>query len=84
MFKGRYGKLLSDIGKMADLLRDNLDILAEAVISGKDIPDMVPRILPGMFYWRIMQKPVARINTNAWRKVAKKNGADVDAKPYLE
>ena len=84
MFKGRYGKQMHDLGKEADIMRGILDNLADAIISNQDLPDMAPRTLPGMFYWKILQKPIAKMNTNSWRKVAKRNGQNVDARPYLE
>lgn len=84
MFQGRYGKLMPELGKTANIMRGILDNLADAIISGTDLPDMAPRTFPGMFYWKILKKPFARINTNHWRKVAKEKGEDADARPYLE
>ncbi len=84
MFQGRYGKLMPELGKTANIMRGILDNLADAIISGTDLPDMAPRTFPRMFYWKILKKPFAKINTNHWRKVAKENGEDADARPYLE
>jgi len=84
MFRGRYGKQMPDLGKEADIMRGILDDLADATISETDLPDMAPRVLPGMFYWKILKKPFAKINTRSWRKVAKEKGEDADARPYLE
>ncbi len=84
MFKGRWGKQMHDLGKEADIMRGILDNLADAVISETDLPDMAPRVLPGMFYWKILKKPITKINTRHWRKVAKEKGEDADARPYLD
>ncbi|MBK5114072.1 MAG: NAD(P)H-dependent oxidoreductase [Candidatus Heimdallarchaeota archaeon] len=84
MFRGRYGKQLHELGKEANILRGVLDDLADAISTDSDIPDMAPKILPGMFYWKILQKPFAKMNTSGWRKAAKEKGEDPDARPYLD
>ena len=84
MFRGRYGKLLTDLGKEANILKGILAEVSEALSTNTDLPDMAPKMFPGMFYWKIMQKPITRMNTRGWRKVARDKGEDPDARPYLD
>ncbi len=84
MFQGRIGKQLSELGKIADPLKNVLNDIVEAISTNKTLPDMAPKIFPGIFYWKILQKPLAKMNTKGWRNAAKNKGEDADAKPYLE
>ncbi|NHJ46644.1 MAG: hypothetical protein FK733_02540 [Asgard group archaeon] len=84
MFRGRYGKLLHELGKEANILRGILDELADNISSNTDFPDLAPKIFPGMFYWKFLQKPIVRLNTKGWRKAARDKGEDPDARPYLD
>jgi hypothetical protein len=84
MFRGRYGKLLTDLGKEANILKGILAEVSEALSVNTDLPDMAPKIFPGIFYWKILQKPITRMNTKGWRKVAQDKGEDPDARPYLD
>ncbi len=84
MFRGRIGKQMHELGKVANIMRGILDDLADAISTETDLPDMAPKVLPNMFYWKILKKPFAKINTKSWRKVAANKGENPDAKPYLD
>ncbi|MHA1187073.1 MAG: NAD(P)H-dependent oxidoreductase [Candidatus Heimdallarchaeota archaeon] len=84
MFQGRTGKLLSELGKMADPLKNVLNDVVEAISNDNILPNLAPKIFPGIFYWKILQKPLAKMNTKGWRNAAKDIGEDPDARPYLD
>ena len=84
IFQGRRGKQLNELGKNADKMKSVLNSVAETLSTGEDLPDLVPKVMPGIFYWKILKRSFLRMGDKSWSKIAEEKGEQVDAKPYLE
>ncbi len=84
MFQGKHGKLLTEVGKIAEKMMTSLEEVAETLSNGDILPDMVPKVYPGFFYWKILKRPLLKMSTKGWQRSVEAKGQKVDAKPYLE
>jgi len=84
MFGGARGKLLDDLGKIADKMKMVLFDVAEKLSSDVNIGDLVPMVFPKLFDVKLLKKGFIKMNNRSWKKQAEINGGKVDAKPYLE
>jgi len=84
IFQGRYGKNLDDIGKMADKMKNLLELIAAKLSSNLEVGDLVPDVFPKIFNSKFLQKLFIRMNNRNWKKMAESNGEVVDATPYLD
>ncbi len=78
------GKSLEELGKVAERLLEALDQISETLSSDKNYQDVELFILPDFWYTKVMSKIVTWMNNRGWKKMAKKKGVKVDAKPYLQ
>jgi hypothetical protein len=84
IFQGSKGKLLDDLGKQADKIKILLEEIAMKLVMDINVGDLVPKVFPKIFYNKSLKKIFIRLNNRNWKKVAKRNGGVVDAKPYLD
>ncbi len=84
IFQGRHGKNLDDIGKMANKMKNLLDLIAVKLSSNLEVGDLVPDVFPKVFNVKFLQKLLIRMNNRNWKKIAESNGEIVDATPYLD
>ncbi len=77
MLRAREGKTFDDLGFLGKKLRRRFADVADALGKGRIYPDNVfefPRVFKNRLFMRM--------GNSMWKSMAKKNGADVDAKPY--
>jgi hypothetical protein len=82
VLQGSSGKTLDEIGGMGDKIKAEIPKIVEAIISEKKYGDHAivpyPNILLNPYIGRFM----IWMNNRSWKALAKKNGQEVDAKPY--
>jgi hypothetical protein len=84
MLQGARGKTLDDLGKMAGKVKKELERIADALAADSSYPDTSLRVVPDFFYKPLLKKLIIRMNNNGWKRRAKKNGGDVEARPYSQ
>jgi hypothetical protein len=84
MLQGATGKKLEDLGKLAGKVKKALDRIADALVAENSFPDESLRIVPKIFYKPVMKKVIHRLNNYGWESRAKKNGVDVNYRPYSQ
>ncbi len=81
--RGSIGKLLNESGGFGKKVMKALDRVVESFVTNSDFGDEALEIFSlKIYYNRVMRKFMLWINNRSWKKTAKKNGGQVDARPY--
>ena len=83
MLRGRYGKLVHKAGPFAKNAIIELEKIVESIKSDATYLDTEIILLPKLFYKWPFKQLFTSMNNSGWKKAAEKNGAKVDAQPFL-
>ena len=83
MLQGRYGKSLHEAGYFAKNVKAEFEKIVATIKTEAIYPDTEIVLIPEFFYNWPFKQLFTSINNKAWKKAAKKNGEEVDAKPFL-
>ncbi len=84
ILQGKDGKQLDDLGRRANKVKNALKPIAEALATRTGYADKAIHAFPEFLGGRVIGRFVIWMNNRGWKKQAKKNGAEVDARPYAQ
>jgi hypothetical protein len=82
--QGATGKSLHEAGGAANTVIAELQKIAEAISTDTTYHDNETWIIPQFMLKPLLRDIIIWINNKSWKTMAKKNGENVDAKPYIE
>lgn len=85
--QGSKGKSLEEAGNMSKAIRSKLEELVETLAEGKEYRNEYIGVIPEKLFkgfFKFLVPLFLWIGNRHWKRLAKKNGADVMARPYTQ
>jgi len=84
ILNGKNGIQLDDLGGVVNKVKKALEQITEALANGVSFPDEAMLAFPEIFAGRLLGRYMIWNYNRSKKKEAKMNGAEVDARPYVQ